>query len=339
LIRCIHWHKPENDDSDPDNQTLNALAFSLGDFVVVRGKLQCASLHSNEANSPLKTLNIRSITMAWGVIEQYWTEFVNWWPYGDGLLVIFILVVAHELAWIPLNAFFFALHHFHIPFFDQWKIQKARYPSGRLLRDCIKASIINHVIVAPIFGYLVVWPLFSFLQMPIRTSFPTFLEVVVHCLICLVLNDFFFYWSHRWLHSSPWVYKKFHAQHHRFITPIAIASEYASPLESIISNSFPTLVGCFILRSHLFTIGVWLFFRVVETMDAHCGYEFPFSPFRLLGWCMLGTEGHDWHHSHNRGNYGMLIFWDSLCGTDREFRTWRKDKSADKGIAEEPKIE
>lgn len=36
----------------------------------------------------------------------------------------------------------------------------------------------------------------------------------------------------------------------------------------------------------------------------------------------MGADEHDWHHSPNRGNYGMLWLWDKLLGSDSEYRKW-----------------
>lgn len=57
-----------------------------------------------------------------------------------------------------------------------------------------------------------------------------------------------------------------------------------------------------------------------ETLDAHCGYAFPWSPFLILDkYLTLGPRAHDWHHSHNRGMYGVGRFWDWICGSDKDY--------------------
>lgn len=55
-------------------------------------------------------------------------------------------------------------------------------------------------------------------------------EILSHLFITAFLNDTLFYWAHRLLHSNNWMYRKFHAQHHRFIDSIGIASEFAGPV-------------------------------------------------------------------------------------------------------------
>jgi len=69
----------------------------------------------------------------------------------------------------------------------------------------------------------------------------------------------------------------------------------------------------------------WLFLaiRLWETIDAHSGYNFPFSPWCWFPSIQGGAERHDFHHSHNVGSFGMLNIWDPLMGTDKAFRRWK----------------
>lgn len=56
-----------------------------------------------------------------------------------------------------------------------------------------------------------------------------------------------------------------------------------------------------------------------ETTDAHSGYEFPWSPARLTPFAISAAH-HDFHHASNQGCFGsQFTFWDSICGTDKEF--------------------
>lgn len=57
---------------------------------------------------------------------------------------------------------------------------------------------------------------------------------------------------------------------------------------------------------HIATLQLWLMLRIGETIDGHCGYEFSWSPFRLLPFSN-SAESHNYHHSHNVGNYGSFF--------------------------------
>jgi len=44
-----------------------------------------------------------------------------------------------------------------------------------------------------------------------------------------------------------------------------------------------------------------------------------------------GPDRHDFHHSHNVGNFGsFFIFWDWICGTDYKYRAWIESKTGRK---------
>jgi sterol desaturase/sphingolipid hydroxylase (fatty acid hydroxylase superfamily) len=136
----------------------------------------------------------------------------------------------------------------------------------------------------------------------------------------MIMEDFLFYWSHRFLHLD-FIYPYIHKKHHEFKDTISIASEYAHPIEAIIANIIPTSLGFKLLgdKCHLFTIVMWLALRITETIDGHSGYEFSWSPFRLLPFSG-SSDSHSYHHSHNIGNYSSFFtFWDTICGTSKHY--------------------
>jgi sterol desaturase/sphingolipid hydroxylase (fatty acid hydroxylase superfamily) len=81
---------------------------------------------------------------------------------------------------------------------------------------------------------------------------------------------------------------------------------------------------------HGFTLTVFTFIRVWETVDAHCGYNFPWSPFNKMPSWMGGADRHDFHHSKNMGNFGLFAFWDKMMGTDQHYEEWKAKRTATK---------
>lgn len=97
--------------------------------------------------------------------------------------------------------------------------------------------------------------------------------------------------------------------------------------------------------AHLFTVMLFLVVRLAETIDVHSGYEvrvrtraralsprvhshahaqLPWSFFNLLD----GPRRHDYHHSHNVGNFGTCFhLWDTLLGTDEAYLKSRAKKA------------
>jgi len=134
----------------------------------------------------------------------------------------------------------------------------------------------------------------------------------------MLCEDMSFYWSHRLLHS-PSLYKKIHKIHHEYSTTIGLASYYSHPFEFMCSNIIPSNLGALILgtKVHIITYWMWVALRVTETVDGHCGYEFSWSPYRLIPFSG-SAEYHNYHHSHNVGNFGSFFtLWDSFCKTNR----------------------
>ena len=85
---------------------------------------------------------------------------------------------------------------------------------------------------------------------------------------------------------------------------VAIAAENAHPFEFIIGNVCPYMLGPTLLgnKMHQVTLLIWTLARIGEAIDAHSGYEIPWSPFRLMPFNVTATY-HDFHHMYNVGNY------------------------------------
>lgn len=71
---------------------------------------------------------------------------------------------------------------------------------------------------------------------------------------------------------------------------------------------------------------MWYAIRLTETVDGHCGYEFSWSPFRLLP--LSGSaEYHNFHHSHNVGVFASFFtYWDSIFKTNKEYFEYKAKK-------------
>lgn len=125
--------------------------------------------------------------------------------------------------------------------------------------------------------------------------------------------------AHRACHASPTIYKHVHKKHHRFRHPVGIAVAYAHPLEDVLVNTAGTVVGPVLLGSHLAVLWLYIGLKLWQSIDAHSGFNLPFplSPFSALRY-MDCAPAHDFHHSHNVGNFGgFFVFWDTLMGTDQ----------------------
>ena len=139
-------------------------------------------------------------------------------------------------------------------------------------------------------------------------------------LFCMFVMDFFFFLTHMLLHK-PYFYKRIHKTHHQYHQTVGFSAEYAHPIEFLIGNVVPFVIPCLILgpSMHYFTYWVWGTFRIANTVQAHSGYDFPWFPNDLCIFYSNATY-HDYHHSHNVGNFGGTFhIWDTLFGTNNAY--------------------
>ena len=81
---------------------------------------------------------------------------------------------------------------------------------------------------------------------------------------------------------------------------------------------------------HILTMYVWIVLRLFQAIDAHSGYEFPWSLHHFLPF-WAGADYHDVHHEKFIGNYASSFrWWDALCGTDSGSATAEKRRAAKK---------
>ena len=100
-----------------------------------------------------------------------------------------------------------------------------------------------------------------------------------------------------------------------------MAYAYFHPVDAFFGALLPSAIGPAVLgpNMHYATYLTWGMLRILESTDGHSGYEFPWSPYRLIPFAASSTY-HDFHHSNNIGNYSSFFtIWDSLCGTNKVF--------------------
>ena len=122
-------------------------------------------------------------------------------------------------------------------------------------------------------------------------------EMIKASIFFLLVEDCYQYFVHRAMHWGP-LYKHIHKIHHKFAAPFGICAEYAHPLETLILG-LGFFIGPLIWTAargmHVFTMAVWLAVRLIQTVDAHSGYDFPWSLHHYIPF-WAGAEFHDYHH-------------------------------------------
>lgn len=133
----------------------------------------------------------------------------------------------------------------------------------------------------------------------------------------LVVQDAYFYWTHRLLHWKP-LMKWAHAPHHRFRNPSPFAAFAVHPLEGALEVGFRPLIVC-LLPLHPAAIAVLLVATFVINAVGHGGVELfraGWSRHPVLG--LLSSATHHYvHHKYVTANFGLYFaWWDKLMGTE-----------------------
>jgi methylsterol monooxygenase/4-alpha-methyl-delta7-sterol-4alpha-methyl oxidase len=223
-----------------------------------------------------------------------------------------------------LSYFIYTSKH---PFLERYRIMDQPWPwesdpEGwkKTFRMTGAYFFVNQCIITPSLLYIDIKMNGVFVSMS-PDNFPSSLTIILQCFFCMLIDDFFFYWGHRLLHH-PKLYPHIHKIHHRWNHTVIISNEFSHPFEYIIAN-LPAAVGPKLLgkNMHMITLWMWIVMRVGESLDSHCGYEFSWSPYRLLP-LSGSSQYHDFHHSNNVGNYGSYFtFWDTLFKTNEVYFT------------------
>ena len=136
-------------------------------------------------------------------------------------------------------------------------------------------------------------------------------------LLVLVLQDGFFYATHRLFHR-PKFYRWTHQGHHRTRQPSPWTSFAFDPVESLAHALFlVAIVG--LLPLHVGTILAVLTTMTLWAVVNHLGLEaLPVRfPHHWLGRWIIGPAHHSVHHVHQNKHFGLYFtFWDRVLGTE-----------------------
>ena len=111
-------------------------------------------------------------------------------------------------------------------------------------------------------------------------------------------------------------------KHHEYKATVSIAFSYSSVLEfglNLVSVKIGyTILGLF-YPVHIYTILLWTMLGLLHTMDAHSGYDWPWSLSILLPFSSGGYY-HAFHHSKNVGNFGGASYiLELVLGTNKVY--------------------
>lgn len=146
-----------------------------------------------------------------------------------------------------------------------------------------------------------------------------------------ILFDFFHYWTHRFAHSIPYIYKNTHKLHHRNIALLPIITFVQDPFDLFLTNLMPILLtltiifGLGINVSMLTYVCIMMYKSYIEIAGhapientKSCSFpQFIWLP-KLLG-IELYAKNHNRHHSYPNVNFSKRFsLWDRVFGTWKE---------------------
>ncbi|KJK80177.1 hypothetical protein H634G_04416 [Metarhizium anisopliae BRIP 53293] len=247
--------------------------------------------------------------------ERLWAA---WYLYmqNDTLATGIMSFVMHELVYFGRCLPFMIMDK--IPYFHKYKIQSQKIPTLKEQWDCAAIVLISHF-TAELPQIWVFHPIATYFGMDYGVPFPSLLKMVIQISILFVMEDTWHYWFHRALHYGP-LYKAIHKMHHTYSAPFGLAAEYASPIETMLLGmgvvGSPIILLSVTGDLHLVTMYVWIILRLFQAIDAHSGYDFPWSLRHILPF-WAGADHHDMHHEKFIGNYASSFrWWDFFLDTE-----------------------
>ncbi|XP_031428200.1 fatty acid hydroxylase domain-containing protein 2 [Clupea harengus] len=252
----------------------------------------------------------------WGASGDFWqTQWSKLLLHYEGSEATLFFLGTMLVPWVSfwlLNALFMVADSTGKPtFITRYRIQQDKNSpvDPERLRNAVKTVLRNQIFLSVplvVMTYMVMRARGD----PMAPELPLFHWVLLELSLCGLIEEVFFYYSHRLAHH-PTFYKHIHKIHHEWTAPVGVIALYAHPVEHVVSNMLPALVGPILLGSHLSTTCLWFTAALLVTTISHCGYHLPLLP---------SPEFHDYHHLKFNQCFGVLGVLDRLHGTDDKFR-------------------
>ncbi len=140
---------------------------------------------------------------------------------------------------------------------------------------------------------------------------------VISLVLMLLVQDAWFYWSHRLMHTKL-LFKRVHLTHHRSADPTALSAFSFSPAEALI-QAMPCVLVVVLVPAATWVTVVFLMLTFLMSVIGHMGVEL--MPAWLVqsgfGRVINTTTHHHMHHRSAQHNFGLYLrFWDRAFGTE-----------------------
>lgn len=195
--------------------------------------------------------------------------------------------------------------------FAKYRIQPKQYKKG-ILKKRLPLYLLN-------IGLLLTMSSTSlyFIGDFFETTFPPIWLLIVQVLFVFIIDDAWFYFAHRWMHTNKFLLKHIHSIHHRATTPFPLEYLYVHPFEwmlGIVGTTIGYALIFLVMPVNIYAFWTFALLRNLHEIHIHSDLDVPW-----LNWIPLvsSTKKHDDHHARLLGNYASTFsIWDRLLKTE-----------------------
>jgi sterol desaturase/sphingolipid hydroxylase (fatty acid hydroxylase superfamily) len=143
-------------------------------------------------------------------------------------------------------------------------------------------------------------------------------RILLDIFIILMVYDFFYYLTHRFLLHGNATLRKIHAIHHQAQDPSWIDAHYVHPVEIAIGLwlFFGTVIAYTIVAGPVHVAGIAVTFLAFGQLNVlnHTYFKLPYFPYKTINWIVAKHHVH--HENMQKGNYATItLFYDRVFGT------------------------
>ncbi|XP_078435989.1 sphinganine C4-monooxygenase 1-like isoform X1 [Wolffia australiana] len=145
-----------------------------------------------------------------------------------------------------------------------------------------------------------------------------YLQVAGQISMAMLIMDAWEYFWHRILHENEFLFKNFHALHHRLLVPYSYGAQYTDFFDAFVGQNLGGAVAMAVSGMSPMTSALFFSLISIKAVDDHCGMWLPnWNPMHRF--LRNNVSFHSVHHQVYgfKYNYSIhfLATWDMLLGT------------------------
>ncbi len=232
------------------------------------------------------------------------------------LTVIFFIIITARY-FLVAGIFYCIFYSWFASKWEDRKINKKNYKPGQFKKE-ISYSLISSLLFAIAGAITVILWQRGYTRVYTKISLYGWYYLPVSLFIYMLLQETYYYWTHRWMHK-PAVFKLVHKIHHdsHIASPFTAFSFH--PLEGLLQAIFLPLLLLAIPIHYvvlIFLLVIMTFSSVINHLDIEI---YPKNPNHILNKWVIGATHHSLHHKFYKYNFGLYFtFWDRIKKTEGE---------------------